>query len=290
MYPETRHGGDRKSENIKMRNPQLDQKPFVDETSSKTGVSSRVIHEEIQIAESLPPEVKEIVRNHDVPKIDALKLARMEPEKQKAVASQIATGAMDTASAIREINRKQIVTRLEDTAAKEAKAIAGVYDVIVIDPPWPMQKIERDERPNQSEFDYPVMTEEEIKAVKIPAADDCHLWLWTTHKFLPMAFRCLEAWDFKYVCTFVWHKPGGFQPFGLPQYNCEFVLYARKGAPSFIDTKAFCTCFDAPRGAHSEKPEAFYGVVRRVTAGRAVDMFNRRGISGFDGWGKEAIG
>ena len=213
----------------------------------------------------------------------------MEPEKQRAVAAQIASGAMDTASAIREISRQQIVTKLEDIATKEAKALAGVYDVIVIDPPWPMQKIERDVTPNQSEFDYPVMTEDEIKAIKIPAADDCHLWLWTTHKFLPMALRCLAAWDFKYVCTFVWHKPGGFQPFGLPQYNCEFVLYARKGTPSFIDTKAFSTCFDAPRGAHSEKPEAFYSVVRRVTAGRAVDMFSRRSISGFDGWGNEAV-
>jgi hypothetical protein len=39
--------------------------------------------------------------------------------------------------------------------AKQAKEIAGLYDVIVVDPPWPMEKIERDERPNQSEFEYP---------------------------------------------------------------------------------------------------------------------------------------
>lgn len=216
------------------------------------------------------------------------------PAEQKAmqnpaVLEKLIDGtAGSVADARRETKREEIVARLESIEAQEAKVVQGVYDVIVIDPPWPMQKIERDERPNQSEFDYPTMTEDELSALEIPAADDCHMWLWTTHKFLPMAFRLLDRWGFKYVCTFVWHKPGGFQPIGLPQYNCEFALYARKGAPSFIDTKAFNTCFDAPRGAHSEKPEAFYDVVRRVTAGRRIDMFNRRPIAGFDVWGQEA--
>jgi N6-adenosine-specific RNA methylase IME4 len=189
---------------------------------------------------------------------------------------------------IREAKRAEIVKRLESVEAIEAKATKGVYDVIVLDPPWPMQKIERDVRPNQSEFDYPTMIEEELAALEIPAADDCHTWVWTTHKFLPMALRLIDAWGMKYVCTFTWHKPGGFQPIGLPQYNCEFALYARKGSPQFIDTKAFPVCFHAPRGAHSEKPEEFYDVVRRVTAGRRIDMFNRRAIEGFDSWGKEA--
>jgi N6-adenosine-specific RNA methylase IME4 len=132
------------------------------------------------------------------------------------------------------------------------------------------------------------MTEAELVAMKMPSADACHLWLWTTHRFLPMAMRLLDAWGFKYVCTFVWHKPGGFQPIGLPQYNCEFAIYARRGCPQFIDTKAFPTCFHAARGKHSEKPSEFYDVVRRVTAGRRVDIFNRRPIEGFDTWGKEA--
>jgi len=189
---------------------------------------------------------------------------------------------------IREQKRQHIIDKLEDISVREVKELEGVYDVVVIDPPWDMQKIERDERPNQAEFDYPTMTEEELENLYIPCAEDCHVWLWTTHKFLPMALRLLDIWGLKYVCTFVWHKPGGFQPIGLPQYNCEFVLYARKGTPQFIDTKAFNVCFEAPRGNHSEKPEEFYELIRRVTAGRRLDMFNRRKIQGFEGWGNES--
>lgn len=215
---------------------------------------------------------------------DAKRLTADAPE----LAAKVKSGEMKMPAAIQEMKRAQIVAHLEAVETKQAKEIEGVYDVIVIDPPWPMEKIERDERPNQSAFDYPVMSLEEISELEIPNAKDCHVWLWTTHKFLPDAIELLDYWGYSYVCTFVWHKPGGFQPFGLPQYNSEFVLYARAGSPKFIDLKDFKLCFDAPRGAHSEKPEYFYEMVRRVTAGRRLDMFNRREIEGFDGWGKES--
>jgi N6-adenosine-specific RNA methylase IME4 len=165
---------------------------------------------------------------------------------------------------------------------------AGAYNVIVIDPPWEMEKIEREIRPNQIGFDYPTMNEDELSAMNLPAADDCHLFCWTTHKHLPMALRLLDAWGFRYVLTMVWHKPGGFQPIGLPQYNCEFAVYGRKGSPKFIDTKAFNACFEAPRREHSRKPDEFYDVIRRVTGGSRIDMFSRENRDGFASWGNEA--
>lgn len=200
---------------------------------------------------------------------------------------KVMAGEVKRSELIQRQRREEVVARLEDTAAKEAKALEGVFDVLVVDPPWAMEKIERDCRPNQVGFDYPTMSEDELSALPLPMADNCHVWLWTTHRFLPMALRLLEAWRLKYVCTFVWHKPGGVQVVGLPQFNCEFALYARRGAPVFVDTKALPVCFTAPRGEHSEKPGEFYDVVTRVTAGRRADIFARKPRAGWEVWGNE---
>lgn len=164
----------------------------------------------------------------------------------------------------------------------------GQYDVLVIDPPWPVTFNLRDVRPQQVDLAYPRMTLDAIQALRLPMAPDCHVWLWTTHRFLPEGFACLAAWGLDYVCCFVWQKPGGMQPLRLPQFRTEFALYARHGHPQFIDTTDFTTSITAPRTGHSAKPEAFYAMVRRVTAGRRCDMFARRAIAGFDAWGAEA--
>lgn len=165
------------------------------------------------------------------------------------------------------------------------------YGTIVIDPPWPMQKIEREVRPNQVEFDYPTMDEDQLRAFRADflrmAGKDVHVFMWTTHKFLPMALRLFNEYGIKYVLTMVWHKSGGMQPVGLPQYNCEFALYGRIGSPKFIDTKAFNCCFTAQRREHSRKPDEFYDLVRRVTDGDRIDIFSREKREGFDQFGVE---
>jgi N6-adenosine-specific RNA methylase IME4 len=205
--------------------------------------------------------------------------------------------AVTQAALLRQIAAHLAETRQDEIATRRCDTrFARLYDVLVIDPPWPIEKIARDVRPNQARLDYRTMSVEQIAALALPTRAHCHVWLWTTHRFLPRAFDVLKAWGLKYVCTFVWHKPGGFQPVGLPQLNCEFAVYARRGSPKFASTKGLKTCFAAPRGKHSEKPDAFYSMVRKTTPGtqdrhrrwNRLDMFNRRAIEGFDRWGLEA--
>lgn len=204
----------------------------------------------------------------------------------------VAKGEREILEAAKRIRLQKAEVRraeIQAIAATQVHIPAGKFSTIVIDPPWPMEKIERDVAPDQVAFDYPTMSEDQLAAFPVAdmAADDCHLFCWTTHKFLPMSLRLLDAWGFRYVLTMVWHKPGGFQPFGLPQYNCEFAIYARRGTPTFADTKAFNVCFQAPRREHSRKPDEFYDLIHRVTTGPRIDVFSREARDGFDGYGNE---
>jgi N6-adenosine-specific RNA methylase IME4 len=215
-----------------------------------------------------------------------------EQERKRLEGELVAKNKPVSPHGILSAKRAETKTNKKRTLATATFSASGPFDVVVIDPPWPMQKIDREERPNQDAFDYPTMTVDELAAFwkrdmarKIKA--DCHLFIWTTQKFLPVAIKFLDTITFRYVLTMVWHKPGGFQPVDLPQYNCEFVLYARQGAPVFVDTKQFDCCFSAPRRQHSRKPDLFYDTIRRVTGGSRVDVFSREERDGFATYGNE---
>ena len=235
------------------------------------------------------PELVKAVEAGRVSVSAAADVATLPKAEQTEIVAKGEKEILEAAKRIRlqkaEVRRAEI----QAIAATQVHIPAGKFSTIVIDPPWPMEKIERDVAPDQVAFDYPTMSEDQLAAFPVAdmAADDCHLFCWTTHKFLPMSLRLLDAWGFRYVLTMVWHKPGGFQPFGLPQYNCEFAIYARRGTPTFADTKAFNVCFQAPRREHSRKPDEFYDVIRRVTTGPRIDVFSREARDGFDVYGNE---
>ncbi len=150
-----------------------------------------------------------------------------------------------------------------------------------------MQKIERDVRPNQVEFDYPTMDEEELKAFPLPdfAADDCHLYLWTTQKHLPLALRLAEHWGFKYQCLMTWVKNVGFTPYSW-MYSTEHILFCRKGNLPLLKLGVKLH-FNADVREHSRKPDEFYDIVREVSPGPRLDVFSREKREGFDQHGNE---
>jgi len=161
------------------------------------------------------------------------------------------------------------------------------YQTIVIDPPWPVKKILRDERPNQAEFNYPTMSIQEITKFDISslAHDNCHIYLWTTHKFLPLCFDILIEWGFKYQCLLTWIKNVGMTPFSW-MYSTEHCLFGRKGNLPLLQMGKRLD-FNAKVREHSRKPEIFYELVKEVSPEPRIDIFSREKREGFDQYGNE---
>jgi len=156
LHPETKLGA---TGNKGGKIVESDTMSFSRDTAKKTGVSSRTVERELQLADTLAPEVEEIIRKHDIPKTDALKLARIkDKEKQRAVADKISTGEAKSVDAAH-----KAVMR-EDKSAKKAytkpeklpddcnlfvadinKQIPEIaddsVDFIITDPPYPKEYI-----------------------------------------------------------------------------------------------------------------------------------------------------
>lgn len=163
------------------------------------------------------------------------------------------------------------------------------YSCIVLDPPWPIAKIEREERPAQGPtLDYPTMSLEDIAHLPLPDLADpsgCHIYLWVTHRFLPTGLSLLETWGFHYQCLMTWVKPTGMTPFSW-MYNTEHILFGRQGDLP-LSRMGLKLSFEAPMERHSAKPEVFYQRVREASPGPRLEMFARLEREGFEGWGNE---
>jgi N6-adenosine-specific RNA methylase IME4 len=184
-------------------------------------------------------------------------------------------------------------------AVKESKALppppapSGTYSTIVIDPPWPIEKIEREVRPNQAKpLDYRTMEVEEIASLdwcggSLPAADGCHVYLWVTQKFLPVGLDLLCKWGVEYQCTLTWVKNVGFTPYSW-MYSTEHVLFGRIGSLDVVE-KGLRLDFNGKVREHSCKPNEFYELVCKASPGPRIDMFGREPREGFTIWGDEAV-
>jgi len=175
------------------------------------------------------------------------------------------------------------------------------YRVLVIDPPWRQsfdfygsrRSGRKTPKPGKR---YTLMSLEEIKSLPIDACllDSALVFLWATQPTLKAAFHVVSEWGLKYRLLMVWNKirrcghDHGGTPSGYPRYNTEFVLVATKGDGRFRSTRGLKAGFTGVAGHHSRKPDEFYQMIRKATAPPRLDMFNRRPIPGFDGWGLEA--
>ena len=195
----------------------------------------------------------------------------------------ILSGELPISKAMREIQRNKNESKPKPELPK------GKYRVIYADPPWPVGSITMDKWKSPIEDKYPTMSIEDIGNLPINelAADECSLFLWTTHTFLPDALRLIEEWGFKYFCCITWDKGNGWTQNGFHK-RTEFLLYAYKGGIN-IDQygQAIPTIITEPSTQHSKKPDTIRELIKNKTPEPRLEMFARGNYEGWLCWGNE---
>ncbi len=183
-----------------------------------------------------------------------------------------------------------------------AADLAGLYRVILADPPWSYRNGGNGAARNH----YPTMATAELCALRVDgyqvgelAAPDSVLLLWGTWPLVPDALRVMDAWGFAYVTGFPWLKlsdPPVVDLFGeleaKPAYGTgiwargcsEYVFIGRKGkaqppAGGFLGLLS-------ERFPHSRKPDNLYHYAEAM-GGPFLELFARRRRPGWISWGNQ---
>jgi N6-adenosine-specific RNA methylase IME4 len=169
------------------------------------------------------------------------------------------------------------------------------YQIIAADPPW----LFGDRLPGRGRGavkHYPCLKPEELYAFPLPPiADDALLFFWKVASMPREAAYVLDAWNFTPKSELVWVKTTktGKRHFGMGRYTRQChetcIIATRGNGLSLIKNHSVRSVFEAPVGRHSEKPEAFFEIVRDLCGDdvRRAELFARKTRPGWDCFGNE---
>jgi N6-adenosine-specific RNA methylase IME4 len=160
------------------------------------------------------------------------------------------------------------------------------FRTILADPPWDIEQ----KGSRGAERHYSLLSLDRIKAMPVQdlAAENAHLWLWTTNATLRDGYDVAEAWGFTVRSPLTWVK---FR-MGLGKYlrnSTEHLLFATRGkAP--VNFRSQPTWINAPVQDHSHKPEEVFSIIERISDGPYLELFARRrppSRAAWSVWGNE---
>ncbi len=180
----------------------------------------------------------------------------------------------------------------------ELPTTEGGWGTIVADPGWPFSDMGSRATPDY--LRRSPMTLEEIRNLPVQAirAEQSHLYLWAVDAHLEFALGVIRAWGFEFKHTIPWvkrrpaymgGKPGELM-MGLGHYYRkahELCLFATAGECK-VHRHDQLSVIEAPRRAHSEKPERLQDLAEIMSPGPRLELFARRQRKGWISWGDES--
>ena len=279
-----KHGGDRKTDQD--ANLHLDR----GRVAELLNVSPRTVASGRKVVVHGIDDLRRKVESGTLSVSAAADVAELPEAEQREIIAKGEKWILEKAKDIRAGRAEQRCAEIAALRAETAAAIPeGKYGTIVIDPPWPMRKIERDVRPNQVAFDYPTMTEEELAA--FPVGE---------HGGRGLSPVLLDD------AAFLARGAAPRRSLGVPLLPPDGVAQAGRlsaGRTAAIQLRVRHLCaarlagirryqgvpvrFHAERREHSRKPDEFYQLIARVTDGPRIDVFSREPREGFAQFGNE---
>jgi N6-adenosine-specific RNA methylase IME4 len=188
-----------------------------------------------------------------------------------------------------EAKRKRRGERERALAAKITALPDKRFGVIYADPPWKFEVYNDETGQDRAAANhYPTMTTEAIKALEVPAAKDCVLFLWGTVPMPPQALDAMAAWGFTYRSHFIWVKDLAGMGYWNQNKHEVLLIGTRGNVPAPAPGDQNHSVIPAPRGRHSEKPRIFAELVERLYPNvPKLEMFARAARPGWDVWGNE---
>ena len=232
-------------------NPEMVSQLTTQDIAAQVGVTARTVQQEKQIATNILPEVQDAIKAADLPKTDALKIARLDHDEQIKVAEKISEGAKTYKEArvlVRKDGNKELsessiglelpktVTLYEGDVFEQITNIADAsVDLLNTDPPYMV--LDHDWDTFDSLDDFIGFTEKWLKAVmpKIKSTGRAYISFSALYQY--EFYDVLKRNNFfgmNFGQTIVWHSKNNNKPFNRHIYRSAydpiFYLYG-KDAP-----------------------------------------------------------
>jgi N6-adenosine-specific RNA methylase IME4 len=251
------------------------------------GVSTRTVTSAAAVREKGTPELVERVKRGEVAVSLAAQVASLpKPEQHRLTGADEGT----LRNAVKQSKRSDREVELAEATEKASRKLGTkLYSVIYSDPPWRFKPYSRDTGMDRAaDNHYPTMTVERICALKIPASDNCVLFLWATVPMLPEALSVMTAWGFAYKSHCIWKKNRAGTGYWFRNMHELLLIGTRGDIPAPAPGTQYPSVIEAPLGEHSVKPAAFAEMIEELFQHLpALEMFAREPRLGWDTWGNE---
>ncbi|HEX4573047.1 MAG TPA: MT-A70 family methyltransferase [Dongiaceae bacterium] len=293
QHPETRKGatpGKRgKGKGGKSPKSGLIPPAFIDEAAAKTGKGRTTVAREAQRAAKIPNLDQVVGTSLDQgDELDAL--AKLPVEVQAPLISQARIGKRVSAKGAAKNLRRQ--DRERELGEKTRAALQRLgelprHPVLYVDLPWPWESWSRETGMDRAPM-YPTMPLESIRALAVPAAADCVLFLWATVPLLDEAIQVMKTWGFTYKSQIIWDKERMGTGFWARIQHEVLLIGTRGDIPAPAPGTQPSSVIRAKPGAHSEKPDIFALIIEGMFPTLPkLEMFARKQRQGWTCWGNE---